>query len=170
LAAPYQVFPTANGWIAIGAANQRNWERLVQALDRSDLLHNPLFATNSDRMAHLPALVETLTETLKTRTTEEWLPLLEQSGVPCGPVLALDQVYQHPQVEARHMDIEIEHPIAGRVHAIGFPVKYSATPAQIYRPAPILGQHTFQVLESLGISPEQCRQLEAAGVVSDAHL
>ena len=170
LAAPYQVFTTANGWIAIGAANQRNWERLVQALDRSDLLHNPLFATNSDRMAHLPALVETLTETLKTRTTEEWLPLLEQSAVPCGPVLALDQVYQHPQVEARNMDIEIEHPIAGRVHAIGFPVKYSATPPQIYRPAPILGQHTFQVLESLGISPEKCHQLEAAEVVSDAHL
>ena len=170
LAAPYQVFTTANGWIAIGAANQRNWERLVQALDRSDLLHNPLFATNSDRMAHLPELVETLTETLKTRTTEEWLPLLEQSAVPCGPVLALDQVYQHPQVEARNMDIEIEHPIAGRVHAIGFPVKYSATPPQIYRPAPILGQHTFQMLESLGISPEKCRQLEAAGIVSDAHL
>src|SRR6266571_1911676 len=170
LAAPYQVFTTTNGWIAIGAANQRNWERLVQALDRSDLLHNPLFATNSDRMAHLRALVETLTETLKTRSTEEWLPLLEQSAVPCGPVLALDQVYQHPQVEARNMDIEIEHPIAGRVHAIGFPVKYSATPPQIYRPAPILGQHTFQVLESLGISPEKCRQLEAAGVVSDAHL
>src|SRR6266705_4228257 len=160
LAAPYQVFTTTNGWIAIGAANQRNWERLVQALDRSDLLHNPLFATNSDRMAHLLVLVETLTETLKTRTTEEWLPLLEQSAVPCGPVLALDQVYQHPQVEARNMDIEIEHPIAGRVHAIGCPVKYSATPPQIYRPAPILGQHTFQVLESLGISPEKCHHLE----------
>ena len=169
LAAPYQVFTTTNGWIAIGAANQRNWERLVQALNRTDLLHNPLFATNSDRMAHLPALVETLTGTLKTRTTEEWLPLLEQSGVPCGPVLALDQVYQHPQVEARHMDIVIEHPIAGRVHAIGFPVKYSGTPPQIYRPAPILGQHTFQVLESLGIGPEEHLQLEAEGVVSDAH-
>ena len=170
LAAPYQVFTTANGWIAIGAANQRNWERLVQALDRSDLLQNPLFATNSDRMANLPALVETLTETLKTRTTEEWLPLLEQAAVPSGPVFSFDQVYQHPQVQARHMDIEIEHPVAGRVHAIGFPVKYSTTPPQIYRPAPVLGQHTFQVLKSLGIGPEQCRQLEAAGVISDAHF
>ena len=121
-------------------------------------------------MAHLPALVETLTETLKTRPTEEWLPLLEQSGVPCGPVLTLDQVYEHPQVKARQMDIEIEHPIAGRTHAIGFPVKYSATPPHIYRPAPVLGQHTFQVLEALGITPEQCRQLESAGVVSDAYL
>ena len=170
LAAPYQVFATANGWIAIGAANQRNWERLVHALDRSDLLRNSLFATNSERMAHLPALVVTLTETLKTHTTEEWLPLLEQSGVPCGPVLTLDQVYQHPQVKARQMDIEIDHPIAGRTHAIGFPVKYSATPPHIYRPAPTLGQHTFQVLETLGITPEQCRQLETAGILSDAHV
>src|SRR2546421_929523 len=170
LAAPYQVFPTADGWIAIGAANQRNWERLVHALDRLDLLHDPLFTTNGDRMAYLPALVETLTTTLKMRKTEEWLQLLEQVGVPSGPVLSLDQVYQHPQVQARHMDIEIEHPVAGRVHAIGFPVKYSTTPPQIYRPAPILGQHTFQVLESLGMSPEKCRELEAAGVVSDAHL
>src|SRR5207302_11403882 len=103
-----------------------NWYRLIQALDRSVLRRNLTFAANTDRMAHVPELVETLTETLMTRTTGEWLPLLEQSAVPCGPVLALDQVYQHPQVEARHMDIEIEHPIAGRVHAIGFPVKYSA--------------------------------------------
>lgn len=170
LSAPYQVFPTADGWIAIGAANQRNWERLTQALNRPDLLHNPLFATNSDRMAHLPALMETLTTTLKTRKTAEWLHLLEQTGVPSGPVLLLDQVYQHPQVRARQMDIEIEHPIADRVHAIGFPVKYSGTPGQIYRPAPVLGQHTLQILESLGISAEECRQLETTGVIHNAHI
>src|SRR5947207_9227375 len=72
LAAPYQVFETASGWIAIGAANQRNWKLLAMALDRSDLLQNPKFATNADRMANLAELVETLTATLKTRTTEEW--------------------------------------------------------------------------------------------------
>ncbi len=170
LSAPYQIFPTADGWIAIGAANQRNWERFAQALERPDLLHNPLFTTNSDRMAHLPELVETLTTTLKTRKTEEWLQLLEQAGVPSGPVLSLDQVYQHPQVKARQMDIEVEHPIAGRTHAIGFPVKYSATPGQLYRPAPVLGQHTFQILELLGMSAEECRRLEESGVIRDAHM
>jgi len=169
IAAPYQVFPTANGWIAIGAANQRNWERLVQALGRPDLLQNPLFTTNSDRLTNLPILVETLTPVLQTRTTEAWLQVLERAEVVAGPVLTLDQVYQHPQVRARNMDIEIEHPVAGRVHAIGFPVKYSATPGQIYRPAPVLGQHTFQVLRSLGMSSEECRQLEADGVISDPH-
>jgi len=170
LAAPYQVFATASGWIAIGAANQRNWEQLVRALDRPDLLHNAKFATNADRMSHREELVETVTATLKKRTTEEWLPVFDEAGVPCGPVLTLDEVYLHPQVQARAMDIEVQHPIAGRIHAIGFPVKYSDTPGHIYRPAPVLGQHTFAMLESLGYSPEQRRQLESDGVVLDAHL
>lgn len=170
LSAPYQVFATANGWIALGAANQRNWEHLVQALDRVDLLHNPRFATNADRMANLEELVETLTETLSTRTTEEWVRVFDNAGVPCGPVLTLDEVYQHPQVKARHMDLEVQHPVAGRIHTIGFPVKYSNTPGQMYRPAPVLGQHTFATLGSLGYSAEQCCQLEAEGVILDAHL
>jgi crotonobetainyl-CoA:carnitine CoA-transferase CaiB-like acyl-CoA transferase len=170
LSAPYQVFSTANGWIAIGAANQRNWERLVHALERPDLLADPRFADNSGRMANLAVLVETLTETFKTRTTEEWWPLLEAAGVPCGPVLSLDQVYQYPQTRARNMDLQIEHPVAGRVHAIGFPVKYSTTPGQMYRPAPVLGQHSFAILQELGMSAQECRQLEADGVILDAHM
>jgi formyl-CoA transferase len=170
LSAPYQVFATADGWIAIGAANQRNWERLARAIDRADLLDDPRFASNAERMANLPALVETLTATLKTRPTQEWLPLLDQAEVPAGPVMTLDQVYAHPQTRARNMEMEVEHPIAGRVHAIGFPVKYSATPPRIYRPAPVLGQHTFEILQSLGLSAEECKQLEDEGVVRDGHV
>lgn len=170
LMAPYQVLATADGWIAIGAANQRNWERLTQALERADLLADPRFATNGDRMAHLPALVATLTETLRTRTTEEWMRRLEAAEVPAGPVLTLDQVYQHPQVRAREMDVELEHPIAGRIHAIGPAVKYSATPARVLQPAPLLGQHTFAILEALGLSEAQCLQLEADGIIHDAHI
>lgn len=170
LSAPYQVFPTSDGWIAIGAANQRNWERLARAIERTDLLEMPLFATNSERMANLGMLVDTLTETLKMRTTEAWVRVLESVDVPCSPVLTLEQVYQHPQVHAREMDIEIEHPVAGRVHAVGFPVKYSTTPAQMYRPAPVLGQHTFVLLESLGLDLAHCQQLETEGIIYDAHL
>lgn len=170
LSAPYQVFETANGWIAIGAANQRNWELLVKAINRPDLLQNAAFATNPDRMAHLPQLVETLTATLKTRTTEAWSQIFDEAGVPSGPVLTLGEVYQHPQVKARAMDIELEHPIAGPIHTIGFPVKYSSTPGHMYRPAPVLGQHTFMLLEKLGLSSELCRQLETEGVIRDAHL
>ena len=170
LSAPYQVFATENGWIAIGAANQRNWELLARAIKRPDLLENPQFATNADRMSHLGELVETLTATLKTRTTEAWLTVFEQAGVPCGPVLTLDEVYSDPQVKARAMDIELDHPVAGHIHAIGFPVKYSSTPGQMYRPAPVLGQHTLAILESLGYNQEQRHQLETDGIVLDAHL
>jgi crotonobetainyl-CoA:carnitine CoA-transferase CaiB-like acyl-CoA transferase len=170
LSAPYQVFATGDGWIAIGAANQRNWERLAQALDRQDLLQDARFAGNGERMTNLPALVEELTTTLKTKTTEQWLEILEAADVPCGPVLELDQVYQHPQTQARNMQMEVEHPIAGHVHAIGFPVKYSATPPRLYRPAPVLGQHTFTILASLGLHEQQRNRLEEEGVVHDAHL
>jgi crotonobetainyl-CoA:carnitine CoA-transferase CaiB-like acyl-CoA transferase len=170
LATPYQVFETADGWIAIGAANQRNWERLAEAIGRTDLLADPRFATNSDRMANAPALVETLTATLKTRPAGQWAELLQRAGVASGPLLNLEQVYRHPQVRARQMDVEIEHPVAGRVHAIGAPVKYSATPPAIGRPAPVLGQHTLAVLESLGIGPEELQRLAAVGVVRDAGM
>ncbi len=170
LSAPYQVFVTANGWIAIGSANQRNWELLARALERPDLLDNPHFASNAERMAHIAELVEALTAVLKTRPTKEWLKVFEEVGVPCGPVLTLDEVYRNPQVKAREMDIEVQHPTAGRIHTIGFPVKYSKTPGQMYRPAPVLGQHTLAVLESLGYSTEERQQLEADRVVHDAHI
>ncbi|HLI05397.1 MAG TPA: CoA transferase [Ktedonobacteraceae bacterium] len=170
LSAPYQVFATADGWLAIGAANQRNWERLVRAVDRPDLLEDTRFTDNAQRMAHLPALVETLTDTLKTRPTHDWLSLLDQAEVPAGPVLTLDQVYAHPQTQARNMELEIDHPAAGRIQSIGFPVKYSATPPRLYRPAPVLGQHSFEILQSLGIGDEECKQLEREGVVRDAHI
>ncbi len=170
LSAPYQVFATSNGWIAIGAANQRNWELLAQALEHPELLDNPHFASNADRMTHITELEEALTAALKTRSTEEWLKVFEEAGVPCGPVLTLDEVYRNPQVKAREMDIEVQHPTAGRIHTIGFPVKYSKTPGQMYRPAPVLGQHTLAILESLGYSTEERQRLEADGVVRDAHL
>lgn len=169
LMAPYQVFPTADGWIAIGAANQRNWERLARAVGRDELLDDPRFATNSDRMAHLPALVETLAKTLRAATTAEWGRRLEAAGVPAEPVLTLDQVYAHPQVRARGMDVEMQHPVAGTVHAIGNPVKYSATSPELRRSAPLLGQHTFALLRSLGYGDGECHRLEAEGVVLDAH-
>jgi formyl-CoA transferase len=164
LAAPYQVFPTADGWIAIGAANQRNWERLASAIQRTDLLSHPLYSTNSARLANVQSLANELSATLQTRSTTEWLPLLEAADVPCGPVLNLEQVYQHEHTHARAMDITSDHPIAGPVHAIGFPVKYSATPPQLYRPAPTLGQHTREILTGLGLDAVEIQNLATMGI------
>lgn len=168
LTAPYQLFETEDGWIAIGAANQRNWERLCSALERPDLLNDLRFASNRERMAHLEALVDTLTQSFKAKTTESWLEILEAAGVPSGPMLDLEQVYEHPQVQAREMEVEVTHPVAGRVRAIGMPVKYSATPGRIERSAPLLGEHTAEILTSLGLEGAQVQALEAEGVVGAA--
>ncbi len=88
-------------------------------------------------MSHREELVETVTATLKTRTMKDWVQVFDEVGVSCGPVLTLDEVYRHPQVQARATEIEVQHPIAGWIHASGFPVKYSSTPGHLYRPAPV---------------------------------
>lgn len=168
--APYQVFRTADGRIAIGAANQRTWEKLTVALGRPELRENSAFLTNKDRMKNLPQLVETLTEIFLRSSTEEWLKRMDASGVPAGPVLTVDQVYQHPQVQAREMNLQIEHPVAGNIHTIGFPVKFSGTPATLRRAGPVLGQHTYEVMRMIGLDEEELRRLEAEGVLFDAHL
>lgn len=167
--APYQTFPTQDGAVAIGAANQRNWERLCRALDRPDLFDDPRFANNSHRLAHLSDLVNALTTTFQTQTTAHWLSVLEAAGVPAGPVLDLKQVYEHPQVQAREMALVMEHPVAGSVRTVGMPVKFSRTPAQLYRPAPLLGQHTCRVLQSLGYTAKDCERWEQEGIIKDAH-
>ncbi|WP_211265985.1 CaiB/BaiF CoA transferase family protein [Alicyclobacillus ferrooxydans] len=163
--APYQVFPTSDGFIAIGAANQRTWEKLTQALNRPDLRDDPMFLTNRDRMSHIPQLVEALTEVLSRKTTDEWLNLLDKTGVPAGPVLSVDQVYQHPQVIARNMNLQSEHPTAGTVHTIGFPVKYSDTPATLRSLGPVLGQHTSEVLAEIGFTKDQIDNMIEQGVI-----
>src|ERR1700724_662598 len=110
LNAPYQAFPTSDGWITVGAANQGNWLRLVEALEAPDLRDDPRFATNADRMRNLEMLTATLTPLFKRRTSAEWLLRLEQAGVPAGPVLEVGQMHGDPQALAREMIVETEHP------------------------------------------------------------
>lgn len=165
LTAPYQAFETADGHINVGAANQANWERLCAAIDRDDLARDPRFANPSDRMDNLEALAATLEETFARETSDHWLTALDAAGVPAGPIYALDEVYADPQVRARDMVVETEHPVAGKVRNIGIPIKLSETPGAFRRPAPTLGQHTDEVLRELGVSDERVAELRAAGVV-----
>ena len=165
LSAPYQAFPTRDGYITIGAANQANWERLCGAIDRPDLLQDPRFATNAERMANLDALIPTLEDTFAAHDTAHWLDALEKVGVPGGPINDIADVYADPQVQARQMMVEMEHPQAGRVRNIGIPVKLSDTPAEIRRPAPTLGQHTDEVLSELGYTPAEIAALRESGAV-----
>ena len=165
LNAPYQAFPTSDGWITVGAANQANWLRLVDALEAPELAADPRFSANAERMHNLATLTETLTPLFQHRSSAEWLRRLERAGVPAGPVLEISQMHADPQALAREMIVETEHPTAGRVKAIGLPVKFSDTPGSVRRPAPMFGQDTREVLREHGFSDSEIDQLAAQGAI-----
>ena len=159
LNAPYQAFATKDGWINIGAANQANWERFVQVIDAPALLDDSRFKANAGRMTNLDALVGAIEQRMKTRTTAEWLARLEAAGVPAGPVLSIGEMHQDPQTLARQMVVETRHAKAGGVKTIGLPVKLSATPGGVRRPAPVYGEHTREVLREHGFPEAEIGRL-----------
>ena len=165
LNAPYQAFPASDGWITVGAANQENWLRLLDALEAPELRDDPRFLTNAERMRNLSALTERLTPLFQRHKRSEWLSRLEKCGVPAGPVLDIAQMHRDPQALAREMIVETTHPVAGEVKAIGLPIKFSDTPGGVRRPAPMLGQHTREVLEEHGFSEAEIDQMEANGAI-----
>ena len=166
LAAPYQAFPTADGWINIGGANQANWERIARLVDAPELITDPRFATNSARMANREELAQLLADHLRTRPTQAWLHKLDAAGIPAGPINDIGQMAADPQVRAREMVVELDHPVAGRTKALGVPVKFAATPGGIRRPAPTFGQHTSEVLQQHGFTAAEVHTLAAEGAVA----
>jgi len=166
LNAPYQAFEAKDGWITVGAANQKNWERLVEILDRPDLSDDPRFSDNSNRMKHLDQLVALLGEVFATKTKSEWLDRLEEAGVPAGPVLDVTEVHNDPHAIAREVVTEAEHSRLGPVKTIGSPVKFSETPSGIVRGAPVYGEHSQEVLAEFGYSALEIEKLIAEGVVA----
>ncbi|MEM9147999.1 MAG: CoA transferase [Pseudomonadota bacterium] len=153
LSAPYQAFETADGWITVGAANQGNWERLVQAIGAEDLAADPRFASNPGRMEHRAALTEALTAVFRTASSATWLSRLDAAGLPAGPVNTVADMHADPQALARAMVVETEHPVAGPTRALGMPVKFSE-PGPAPRPAPLLGEHTEAVLREAGLDAQ----------------
>ncbi len=150
LAAPYQAFPTLDGWINIGGANQANWERLTKLVGMPALAEDPRFKTNAARMKNVCELAAILSACLKKRTTREWLDDLDAAGIPAGPVNKVGDALNDPQVLARDMVVELKHPRAGTTRALGLPIKFSSTKGSIRRPAPLLGEHTREILVELG--------------------
>ena len=168
LNAPYQAFPTADGWINIGAANQSNWERLVSALGAPELAADPRFANGHARMDNREVLIATLEPLFKPRTTEAWLAAMEEAGVPAGPVLSIMEMHEDPHVLARDMVVELDHPTAGPTKAIGLPIKFSDTPGGVTRPAPLLGEHTAEVLREAGYDAAEIDRMLGSGAVRSA--
>ena len=165
LSAPYQAIQTQDGWINIGAANQANWKRLVEVIGQAQLADDPRFLDNAARMKNLPALIEILTAHLRMRTTSDWLAQFEAAGVPAGPVLSIGEMLTDPQVLARRMVVEVEHSRLGRMKTLGLPVKFSVTPGKVRHGAPLLGQHTREVLREYGYSDAEIGKLADSGDV-----
>ncbi|ACL57723.1 CaiB/BaiF CoA transferase family protein [Methylobacterium nodulans] len=168
LNAPYEAFPTADGWITVGAANQTNWLRLLAVLGAEALAEDPRFSENRGRMAHREELAAALAAYFREASSAEWLERLEAGGVPAGPVLDVAAMHRDPQTLAREMLVEVEHPRAGPMKTLGLPVKFSATPGRVHGPAPLLGEHSRAILAAHGYDAAAIDDLIARGVVRES--
>jgi len=165
LTAPYQAFAASDGWLNIGGANQANWERIAVVLGHPEWCDDPRFISNSARMQNLGALTEAMRPILATRTRTEWIAAFDAAGVPAGPVHSIGEALEHPQTRARRMVVDVDHPQAGRTHALGCPIHFSTTPTRVDRAAPVLGEHTRELLADYGYAPQDVDALVAQGVV-----
>ena len=162
---PYQSFPATDGFFIVGVANQGLWQRFCNALERPDLLEDPRFITNDDRVAHRVECIETLSEIFRTRTVAHWVEIISDAGVPCGPINRVSEVVQDPQVLARSMMVDIPHPKVPGLRVTGSPLKLSETPPSIRHHPPLLGQHNEEVLLELGYDAPEIAHLLEKGVI-----
>ncbi|MCR9176032.1 MAG: CoA transferase [Alphaproteobacteria bacterium] len=167
LNAPYQAVKCTDGYINIGANGKVFWEKMLGLIGAPQLADDPRFRTNGDRLANLKALEAELNARFETQSCAHWLGVLEEAGIPAGPILDVIQMHNDPQTAARHMVPTVDHPVAGEVQTIGLPIKFEGTPGRVAAPAPIFGQHTAEVLRELGYSDDDIAEMGRDGA---AHL
>jgi crotonobetainyl-CoA:carnitine CoA-transferase CaiB-like acyl-CoA transferase len=163
--APYQAFATADGFVMVAVGNDGLWRRFASALQRDDLEADERFQTNPSRVAHRDALIPLIEVTMLSRTTDEWVRVLDGAGVPVGPIQTVDQALSDPQVIARGMVAEVQHPTVGPMRVVGCPIRLTRTPASVRTAPPLLGQHTDDILAGLGLSGSEIAELREAGAV-----
>lgn len=166
VSAPYQALRTGDGFIVIGAANQRTWEKLCRdVIGQPDLIDDPRFLTNMDRMTNIEALEPLLEEAFASADAATWIARCEAANVPCGPINDFGDAMNDPHYLARGMVEQIEHPKLGAMKMIGIPTKFSKTPGAIRKAAPLLGEDTDLVLRNFGVPEDQIASLRARGAV-----
>ncbi len=163
--APYDVFAASDGYAFIACANEATWQRLCQAMGRGDLITDSRYEVNAKRVANIGELTALINQWSRRFTVDELLALLKDNNVPASPVLTVDQVVADPHIRARNMMVAVDHPVAGWVTIPGNPIKMSASADTIERPAPVLGQHTDEVLAQLGYSAAKIAALKQANIV-----
>ena len=159
MSAPYQAFRCADGFITIGGANDRTFTRLCDVLGHAEWTQAPEFRTDGDRIRHRTDLASRIESITVTESRSHWLALFDANNIPCGPINDYAQVFQDPQVIARELVVNVEHPTLGAIQALGSPIKLSATPPNVRRRAPLLGEHTTEVLSEMGLADWEIEQL-----------
>ncbi|MDQ4137215.1 MAG: CoA transferase [Pseudomonadota bacterium] len=165
IAAPYGLFRTADGEVAIAPSSDVFYARLIAALGLEEEARNPAFATNDLRVKNRAAINALIESRTIRKPSAHWIEVLNRAGVPCGPVVGIPEVFEDPQVRHEQMAVTYDQPEAGPVTVLSLPVKFTEEPFRIRRPAPALGEHTAEVLAQIGIPPDEQARLRDAGVI-----
>lgn len=160
------IFETADGYITVSAMTDKQWYGLTEALERPEWREDPRFKTPAGRQENVNDRLNMTQEVLRNRTSAEWLERLEAADVPCVPVLTRREMIQHPQIVANELVLEIDHPVAGPLRQSRAAARFSGTPVENPKPAPLLGEQTDEILAAAGYSSAEIDGLRAAGVVS----
>jgi formyl-CoA transferase len=160
-----RIFKTKHGHIYISAHTETFWQSLCQTIGLAQLGTDPRYDSMSKRSEHVQALVAMVEEALQAKTAEEWEELLSAADVPCSVARPIEDMFDHPQVNALDMVAHVTHPVIGGMRQLGVPIHFSKMPSRMQQPAPALGEHTAAILQSLGYTADQVAELKRAKVI-----
>jgi len=163
---PYQTFPTSDGWIIVAAGNDGQFRQFVTVGGEAHLADNPLYANNPLRVQHRKQLVFLLEQMTRKKTKGQWISLLEEAKVPCGPINDFKEVFENEQVISRNVQLNVPHPTVGNMKLVASPIKLSKTPTEVRMAPPTLGQHTNEILhERLKLNDQAIHELRNKGII-----
>jgi crotonobetainyl-CoA:carnitine CoA-transferase CaiB-like acyl-CoA transferase len=162
---PYETFATSDGELAVAVGSERQWPRFCEALGLPELVADPRFANNGDRVLNREILRPILAARLRSRTLADWQAALVAADVPHGPILDIEAAFASPEAQARRMTVDQVHPVLGAIRQAGLPIEFGQTPGSIRTPPPLLGEHTDEVLADIGYDDSAIEQLRRDGTI-----